>query len=83
MVKFGRPHYHIILFGIKRDDNRINDAWGLGAVHLGSVTYQSCRYVADYIGKVYSDEKHKVLYGDREKPFALMSKGDWQAVLYG
>ena len=72
----GRPHYHAIIFGLSLKDRLvIEDAWRLGIVHLGTVTYDSCRYVAQYIDKVYYGDMIKQIYGDREQPFQLFSKG--------
>lgn len=48
--KFGRPHYHAILFGLDNQDE-INQTWALGRVHCGSVEPDSIRYVAQYIDK--------------------------------
>ena len=74
---FGRPHYHAIIFGLSPKDKKlIEDNWRLGFVKLGSVTYDSCRYVAGYV--------QKKLYGKASKeydekgiiaPFSRMSKG--------
>lgn len=60
-----RPHYHVVLFGLDFDDKRpykkskIGDdlytsekataLWGKGHVVVGSVTFESCAYVARYI----------------------------------
>ena len=52
--RFGRPHYHAIVYGLLPDQETralVKDTWGLGLVHVGSVTYDSCRYVAQYIRK--------------------------------
>lgn len=62
-----RPHYHIIVFGLKLDDlvlykrnfvgdNLYNSAfiskiWKKGFSVIGDVTWQSCAYVARYIMK--------------------------------
>lgn len=61
--KNGRPHYHIILYGLIIPDLQvkqmkagythfgsewIKDVWGNGVIDIGSVTPQSCRYVARY-----------------------------------
>lgn len=85
----GRAHYHAILFGVDslRDADVVREAWiparadqarllsgTLGFVYLGSVSYDSCRYVADYVQK----KVREVLPGDsgrRQGPFALMSQG--------
>jgi hypothetical protein len=55
------------------------EAWKLGGVsRVGTVTYDSARYVADYIGKGQDDKSQKEkeeLYGIRNKPFKIMSQG--------
>lgn len=74
--KFNRPHYHAILFGVGFMDKPILDkAWGLGFIKLGTVTYDSARYVADYIIKGLNGPKAKEVYGDKQIPFRLLSKG--------
>jgi hypothetical protein len=64
----GRPHYHIILFGVDFHEDRkpfkkteggeqlytsetLNRLWGKGYCFIGSVTEESCGYVARYILK--------------------------------
>ncbi|UOF78714.1 replication associated protein [Microviridae sp.] len=62
----GRPHYHAILFGFDFPDkvfysgdgeNRVytsellDELWGFGECKIGSVTFESCAYVARYILK--------------------------------
>lgn len=74
---FGRPHYHSIIFGLSpKDIKLIDDNWSQGFVKIGTVTYDSCRYVAGYV--------QKKLYGKASKeyeekgivaPFSRMSKG--------
>ncbi len=67
---FGRPHYHCILFGVSFEEKeRVMDAWPHGHVFLGSVTYDSARYVADYVNK---DTR---VSGGRSRPFSLKSQG--------
>jgi len=62
-----RPHYHAVLFGFTFNDcilaTRSNSGfdvytsptlesiWGLGFVTVGSVTFESCAYVARYVMK--------------------------------
>lgn len=61
----------------KDDCALINDAWGKGFVKIGSVTFQSCRYVAKYIQKKKSGKQAQKEYFDtnREPMFQLQSKG--------
>ena len=52
--KRDRPHYHCIIFGVSgfgQDKDAIERAWPAGFIYTGSVTYESCRYVAKYIQK--------------------------------
>lgn len=65
--KNGRPHYHCIIFGLHLDDLRpisinhlgdplyrscfMDSVWPFGYVTIGSVTFQSCSYVARYVMK--------------------------------
>lgn len=52
----GRPHYHLILFGIHPNQiDLIAGAWGLGLVHLGTVTPESAFYITSYILKDQND----------------------------
>lgn len=49
------------------------DAWGKGGVpRLGTVTYKSARYCADYIGKAHSIVEYR---SGLAKPFIVMSQG--------
>lgn len=82
-----RPHYHLILFGLGRascvydcDSGRylspdIAEAWRNGFHEVDTVTYDSCRYVTDYIMKKYDGDKAADYYGDRTVPFCLCSNG--------
>lgn len=70
--RYGRPHYHLLLFG--GSEKHIRDAWKdskgkpIGVVHVGCVTSASVAYVTKYI--IQRDEYDETL----EKPFALMSR---------
>jgi len=73
-----RPHYHAIIFGISPwgDDKReVEEAWGKGFIYTGTVTYDSARYVAEYINKQYNGELAKRVYGERQIPFKIGSTG--------
>jgi hypothetical protein len=71
-----RPHYHIILFNA--NPKIVENAWklndiSLGNVHFGDVGDASVGYTLKYINK---DKKIPQFNGDdRQKEFALMSKG--------
>lgn len=71
--KYGRPHYHLIVFGLSIYDFDIYDCWDKGNVFPGTVTEKSIRYTAKYIlKKSYKAEFRKL---GRTQPFSLMSKG--------
>lgn len=83
--KTWRPHYHIILLGLGIDDDfeKIilpdtkrtivynHPSWKYGYIHIGSVTYFSCRYMVKYIYEM----KNYGLLPMMENPFMLCSKG--------
>lgn len=78
-----RPHYHAIIFGVDPFDSVIQDNWPYGFVKNGTVTYDSCRYVADYIGKsVLGKEAQAAYYGQLVPPFARMSQGLGKQFIY-
>lgn len=66
-----RPHYHIILFNAHI--TLIQPSWGLGHVHYGKVSGASIGYTLKYVCKPGKVPLHK--NDDRQKEFALMSKG--------
>ena len=82
-----RPHYHAIIYGLPQCTCSVRPdqpcqcggrslavkTWGKGGIDkFGSVTYESCRYTADYISKA---QTQKDTYIDREPPFLIISKG--------
>lgn len=84
-----RPHYHMILFGIRPDDlHHIYSSWTLcdpiNGIHLEEAnTRKACAYVAGYVnkklGKRYSN-LFKKQYPNKEPEFSLCSQGlgyDW------
>lgn len=85
--KTNRPHYHAIIFGLGQDTqskNIIKSVWRFcqwsnfqDSKAFGSVTYDSCRYVSDYIFKKYNGEKAKNEYTNKglEVPFKVCSQG--------
>lgn len=64
--KFGRPHYHIILFGLPNADSKemydlLLNSWGKGIVDRKYVTPSRLSYVAKYSVKescIVSNSKH-------------------------
>jgi len=85
-----RPHYHVILFGYapnlltecrRRHEGYVVlrgslfDAWPHGEVYSGTVTPASIRYVSNYVKDALGGELAAQVYGERERPFSLMSQG--------
>lgn len=72
----GRPHYHGIYYGLTRlDFDLVEKCWGMGRVHLGTVTSKSINYVTAYITKKLWGDVGKEVYGEKLFPFSRMSKG--------
>jgi len=71
-----RPHYHVILFNT--NPKIVENAWtindvSIGNIHFGDVGEASVGYTLKYISK---EKKIPMFQGDdRQKEFALMSKG--------
>lgn len=71
-----RPHYHAIIFNMSvKDENLISESWQLGFVRVEKVIEERINYVTGYVLKKIFGKKGKELYGKKEAPFALMSKG--------
>lgn len=82
--QFGRPHYHMIIFGLDVKSSvfkllktvkdkkyyRMNE-WTFGFIDIGTVTYKSAAYVAGYIQKKLDKDD----YGDKSPPFQFQSQG--------
>lgn len=77
--KFGRPHYHCVIFGLgmeskvfknKRFDAKTNgyhcqmDSWPCGLCHIGTVTVDSANYVAGYVTKKLKGKGAKEHYAN-------------------
>ncbi|AXL14922.1 replication initiator protein [Microviridae sp.] len=69
-TKTHRPHYHGIYFNVPlKIIEKLHKIWKLGNVHYGYCTPASIHYTCKY---VINNFEHK---DDRQKPFAVMSKG--------
>lgn len=89
--RFGRPHYHFLLFNWDFPDKRykrvnsngdrifesdfLSKLWPDGQTEIGSVTYQSAAYVARYIMKKITGDDAVAHYGDRIPEYTAMSNG--------
>lgn len=75
--RFGRPHFHSIIFGLGTSDTKlIQDNWNKGYVKVGTLTYQSCRYVAGYVQKkLYGKGAEYYEENGLVPPFSRCSKG--------
>ena len=73
--KFGRPHYHAILFNTNFRDREIiqghkgltqsetlSKLWGKGHSSIGDVTFQSAAYVAGYVQKKINGQQKDTHY---------------------
>lgn len=85
----GRPHFHVILFGIRFHDRRyyktskngdklytsatLEALWNKGFTPTGDVTFQSAAYVAGYVTDKLTGKRASE-YGERKPPFATMSR---------
>lgn len=74
--KYGRPHYHIILFNLHPQVKRMlkaGELWGRGIIDWGTVTEKSVDYCAKYvIDRETEDERTQ--FEEFQKPFAVMSR---------
>lgn len=83
--KTGRPHYHVICFGLDylsaADKQIVKDAWtfctwsSLGGKPFGDVCMTSIRYVVGYLEKSMLGLAVEEEYLTRQQPFNLVSKG--------
>lgn len=92
-----RPHHHAIIFGFDFADKRLLSVnhgqriyrsptlerlWPYGYSSIGSVTFESCAYVARYIMKKQTGDKAEQYYDGRVPEYVTMSRrpgiaGDW------
>lgn len=78
--KYGRPHYHILFYGLGQllDDRQIIESnWHDGLVHIGAVEHDSIQYVSGYIQKKLTGPMGIENYAatNRTPPFQLQSQG--------
>ena len=85
-----RAHYHFIAFGLRLPDLKLikqlpsgdrlynseslTKTWGKGFAPVGTVTRESCSYVAGYITKKLTGAWADCAYRDRVPPFSTMSR---------
>jgi hypothetical protein len=87
--QFGRPHYHLCVFGLSKMDQIFKDriaqkngyacrldSWPQGACFVGDITLNSARYVAKYCLKKRKGKKSVEFYDQLGiiPEFALMSR---------
>lgn len=76
--QFGRPHYHAIIYNVSPlETDLIRKHWQQGNVKLGTVTEDSCNYVAKYMTKKLRGRAlQEMLQQDPEyqNEFVLMSR---------
>jgi len=75
-----RPHYHLCIFGYAFTEDRVytrhtptplwtqawlEEAWGLGQVSVGALTFETANYTASYVTKQLRS-KQKYVYIDEE-----------------
>lgn len=76
--RFGRPHYHAIIYGVSPEEvDLVAKHWQQGQVKLGTVTPDSCAYVAKYMtkklrGRSLAEQLEKD--PDFQNEFVLMSR---------
>ena len=78
--RFGRPHYHAIIYGLSlrpEDKMVIRAKWPMGLVHFGTAEPNSIGYVAQYIDKKFTGDMAKQEYDDkgRQPVFKVCSLG--------
>lgn len=76
--QFGRPHYHAIIYGVSpQEHDLIEESWQNGQVKLGTVTPDSCNYVAKYMTKKLRGKSLEAKLSedpDFQNEFVLMSR---------
>lgn len=80
--RYGRPHYHSIIYGLRIPDKKyykhhngnplykstwLEEIWQKGQVTIGAVSFESCAYVARYIMKKVNGKNQYFHYADVDK----------------
>lgn len=74
--KFGRPHYHAIIYGLDETDNDIIlKAWQYGFIYNGKLTESSIKYVAGYALKKLGKDKLRFMRSKKYPEFIRASQG--------
>lgn len=69
--KSGRPHYHLIIFGLSLlQGDVVKKCWPFGMVHVAEFNQSTAQYVAGYVTKKLSSTS----LDSRHSEFALMSR---------
>lgn len=69
--RLGRPHYHVLAFGLALSPQSLRETWKMGHVHIGDVESASINYCVEYSLK---SEKSQELIDLRRIPeFSVMS----------
>lgn len=68
----GRPHYHVVLFGLQFDDGTVASCWDHGFVSVSPLSVQRAAYIASYVVKKWTNRALPALLG-RHPEFARMS----------
>lgn len=73
---FKRPHYHAVVYGMdSKSQSEFEKAWTNGFVYCGTVTDDSCTYVAKYVVKKKTGLQADIYKKNGVIPeFALMSR---------
>lgn len=72
-LKF-RPHYHLALFGVPMTAAPVlQEAWGLGDIHVGDLTKDSAQYICGYVTKKMTSQDDPRL-STRHPEYAVMSR---------
>lgn len=72
----GRPHYHGIFYNIEKfDEDIVYSTWQKGFVQVRTFSFKRAMYVAKYCFKQLDGYVADFKYGNRQRPFRLVSQG--------